>query len=152
MKSTDAGLLDITEAEASVDCWAAVPHLVGVEVDPDGEGPDEAVDVAVCGLRPVGRVVCDGAEDGATNPLDAVLWLAARRLLAAAGRAGGGAGDGDPVLGAGQVSHHGSSSGGGDGETLGVLTGGVADPTETSLVSHTDRVLLIGQLEALALL
>ena len=57
MKSTDAGLLDITEAEASVGRWAAVPHLVGVEVDPDGEGPDEAVYGAVGGVRPVGRVV-----------------------------------------------------------------------------------------------
>ena len=121
-------------------------------MDPDGEGLDEAVDVAVCGLRPVGRVVCDGAEDGATNPLDAVLWLAARRLLAAAGRAGGGAGDGDPVLGAGQVSNHGLASRGRDGEAVRVLTGGVADPTETSLVPHTDGVLLVGELQTLALL
>ena len=121
-------------------------------MDPDGEGSDEAVDGAVCGGAPVSRVVGDGAEDGATDPLDAVLRLTAGCLPAAAGRAGGGARDGDPVLGAGQVSHQGGAGRGGDGETVGVLTGGVADPTETSLVSHTDRVLLIGQLEALALL
>ena len=67
LKSTDAGLLDITEAEASVDCRAAVPHLVGVEVDPDGEGPDEAVDGAVAG--PVTRAVRHRAEHRAAQPL-----------------------------------------------------------------------------------
>ena len=67
LKSTDAGLLDITEAEASVDCWAAVPHLVGVEVDPDGEGPDEAVDGAVAG--PVAGALRHRAEHRAAQPL-----------------------------------------------------------------------------------
>ena len=50
LKSTDARLLDITEAEASVGSWTPVSHLVRVQVDPDSEGPDEAVDVAVGGL------------------------------------------------------------------------------------------------------
>ena len=63
MKSTDAGLLDITEAEAPVGCRAAISDLVRVQVDPDGEGPDEAVDGAVCGGAPVSRVVGDRAED-----------------------------------------------------------------------------------------
>ena len=121
-------------------------------MNPDGEGPDEAVNVAVGWGGLVCRVVCDGAEDGATDPLNAVLRLTACRLPAAAGRAGGGAGDGDPVLGAGQVPHQRLPGRGGDGETVGVLTGRVADPTETSLVPHTDRVLLVGELQTLALL
>ena len=78
--------------------------------------------------------------------------MTARRLPAAACRAGGGAGDGDPVLGAGQVPHHRLPGRGGDGEAVGVLTGGVADPTEASLVPHTDGVLLVGELQSLALL
>ena len=56
-KSTDARLLDITEAEASVGSWTAVSDLVRVQVNPDGEGSDEAVYGAVGGVRPVGRVV-----------------------------------------------------------------------------------------------
>ena len=78
--------------------------------------------------------------------------MTARRLPAAACRAGGGAGDRDPVLGAGQVPHQRLPARGRDGEAVGVLTGGVADPTETSLVSDTDGVLLVGQLQSLALL
>ena len=89
-------------------------------LSPDGERPDEAVDGAVA--APVGRAVGHRAEHGATEP----LWTrdiitpghmsrvsltytrvrgAARRLLAAPGRAGGGAGYGQPVRGAHRVTH-----------------------------------------------
>ena len=58
MKSTDAGLLDVSEAEPSVGRRTAIPHLVRVQVNSDGEGPDEAVDGAVGGRGLVSRVVC----------------------------------------------------------------------------------------------
>lgn len=43
MKSTDARLLDVSEAEASVGGWSPVSHLVRVQVNSDGEGADKAV-------------------------------------------------------------------------------------------------------------
>ena len=90
------------------------------------------------GCRLVGRIVGDGAEDLPTQSLYAVLWRAPCRLLAAPRRAGGGAGDGDPVLGAGRVPHHGQPCRGRDGEAVDVLAGGVADSTEAPLVADTD--------------
>ena len=121
-------------------------------MDSDGEGSDKAVYGAVSRRGSVVGIVSDGAKDLSAEPLDAVLWLAAGGLLAAARGAGGGAGDGDPVLGAGRVPHQWQTGRGRDGEAVGVLAGGVADPAEAPLVSDTDGVLLVGELETLALL
>ena len=140
MKSTDAGLLDISEAEASV---GDIPHLIRVEVNSDGEGSDKAVYGAVSRRSSVAGIVCDRAEHLSTQSLYTVLWITPRGLLAAPRGAGGGARDGDPVLGAGRVPHQGQPGRGRDGEAVGVLTGGVADPTEAPLVPHTDGVLLV---------
>ena len=121
----------------------------------DGEGSDEAVDGAVRrGL--VAGVVGDRAEDVSTQSLDTCLRSAPSCLVTGAGSAGGGAGYGEPVRGAGGVPHHGHawSLGRGDGEAviLVPVTRSVADPTESSLMSHTDGVLLVRQLETLILL
>lgn len=124
-------------------------------MDPDGEGSDEAVDGAV-GRGLVGRVVGHRAEDVAAQSLNACLGSAPSRLQTGARRAGGGAGDGEPVVGAGRVPHHGHARlrGSGYGEAVPHVRGAgrVADTTEPSLVSHTDGVLLIGQLQTLILL
>ena len=118
-------------------------------MNPDGEWSDKAVDGAV-GRGLVGGVVGHRAEYVATQPLNACLGGAAGRLETGARGAGGGAGDGEPVRGAGGVPHHGHPRlrGGRDGEAVSHvrMTGSVADTTESSLMSHTDGVLLIGQL------
>ena len=103
----------------------------------------------------VGRIIDNRAKYVATQPLNTRLWHAAGRLLAAARRAGRGAGDGQPVVGAVRVPHprHPGGARQGDGEAVHVwLAGGVADTTESSLMSDTDGVLLVRQLQTLTLL
>ena len=96
--------------------------------------------------RLVGGIVDGGAEHISAQPLDAGLRLAARGLHAAAGRGGGGAGDGQPVGGAVRVPdpRHARGARRRDREAVHVgLARRVADTAESPLVTHTDGVFLV---------
>lgn len=125
---------------------------------PEGEWPDVAVDRAVGGGVALGGGG-DGAEHLTTEAVHAGGGGGAGGLLGAAGGAGGGAGDGQPIPCAGvphlnharpaprqpRLTH---------GEALRLVVDEVcarcvADSTEAAFTADADRVVLVGEVEAL---